>query len=42
MLLGIGGACIGSFRESSLGLGGFSGFDLGSVVLAVGGARILL
>jgi uncharacterized membrane protein YeaQ/YmgE (transglycosylase-associated protein family) len=42
ILLGIAGAFVGGFLGSLLGLGSFTGFNLGSVVLAVGGALILL
>jgi uncharacterized membrane protein YeaQ/YmgE (transglycosylase-associated protein family) len=42
MLLGIAGAFVGGFLGSLLGLGGFTGFNLGSIALAVCGALILL
>lgn len=42
MLLGIAGAFVGGFIGSLLGLGSFTGFNVGSVVLAVGGALLLL
>ena len=42
ILLGIGGAFVGGFVGSLLGLGSFTGFNVGSVVLAVGGALLLL
>ncbi len=42
MLLGIGGAFVGGFIGSALGLGDFTGFNLGSIVLATGGALLLL
>ena len=42
ILLGIAGAFVGGFLGSLLGLGGFTGFNLGSVVLAVAGALLLL
>jgi len=42
ILLGIGGSVVGGFLGSLLGLGGVSGFNLGSLVLAVVGALGLL
>ena len=42
ILLGIGGAVIGGMLGSTLGLGGMSGFDVRSLMLAVGGAVVLL
>ena len=42
VLLGIGGAFVGGFIGSLLGLGSFTGFNLGSIVLATGGALLLL
>jgi uncharacterized membrane protein YeaQ/YmgE (transglycosylase-associated protein family) len=42
ILLGIGGAFVGGFLGSLLGLGGISGFNLGSLVLALAGALLLL
>ena len=42
MLLGIAGAFVGGFLGSLVGLGSVSGFNLGSLVLAVGGALLLL
>ena len=42
ILIGIAGAFFGGFIGSRLGLGDVSGFNLGSLVLAVGGALILL
>ena len=41
-LLGIGGALLGGFIATQLGFGTISGFDLRSVVIAVGGAILLL
>jgi uncharacterized membrane protein YeaQ/YmgE (transglycosylase-associated protein family) len=41
-LLGIAGAFVGGFVGSLLGLGGFTGFNLGSIVLATGGALLIL
>lgn len=42
ILLGIGGAFVGGFIGSVLGLGTVTGFNLGSLLLAVGGALLLL
>ena len=42
ILIGIAGAFVGGFIGSLVGLGGVSGFNLGSIALAVGGALILL
>ena len=42
MLLGIAGAFVGGFLGSALGFGGISGFNLGSLALAVVGAVLLL
>ncbi len=42
ILLGIGGAIIGGFIASLLGLGTFSRFNLWSLLVAVGGALLLL
>jgi uncharacterized membrane protein YeaQ/YmgE (transglycosylase-associated protein family) len=42
ILLGIGGAFIGGFIGSFLGLGTVTGFNVGSFLLAVGGAILLL
>jgi uncharacterized membrane protein YeaQ/YmgE (transglycosylase-associated protein family) len=42
ILLGIAGAFVGGFLGSLLGLGSFTGFTLGSFLLAVGGALVLL
>jgi uncharacterized membrane protein YeaQ/YmgE (transglycosylase-associated protein family) len=42
ILLGIGGAFVGGIIGSVLGLGGVSGFNLGSLVLALAGALLLL
>ena len=41
-LIGIAGAFVGGFVGSLLGLGSISGFNLMSLVLAVGGALALL
>ncbi len=42
ILLGIGGAFVGGFIATQLGLGSFGGFDVRSFLMAVGGAMILL
>lgn len=42
ILLGVAGALVGGFIGQALGLGGVSGFNLGSMVLAVLGAILLL
>ena len=42
ILIGIAGALIGGFLGSFVGLGSVTGFDVGSLALAVGGALLLL
>ncbi len=42
MLIGIAGAFVGGSIASFLGLGTFGGFNVGSMVVAIGGALILL
>jgi uncharacterized membrane protein YeaQ/YmgE (transglycosylase-associated protein family) len=42
ILLGIAGSFVGGFIGSLLGLGTVTGFNLGSLLLAIGGAVILL
>ncbi|MDY0312750.1 MAG: GlsB/YeaQ/YmgE family stress response membrane protein [Desulfobacterales bacterium] len=42
MLIGIAGAFIGGFIGSFLGFGPVTGFNLGSIVIATGGAVLLL
>ena len=42
ILIGIAGAFVGGFIGTLVGLGSVSGFDLVSLVLAIGGALILL
>jgi uncharacterized membrane protein YeaQ/YmgE (transglycosylase-associated protein family) len=42
MLLGVAGAFVGGFIGSFLGLGTVTGFNLGSLALATGGALLLL
>ncbi len=41
-MLGIAGAVVGGFIASALGMGDFSGFNLGSLVIAVLGSLLLL
>lgn len=42
ILLGIAGAFVGGFIGSFLGLGSVTGFNIGSFLLAIGGALLLL
>ena len=42
ILIGIAGAFVGGFLGSFLGLGPITGFNLGSILLATGGAILLL
>jgi uncharacterized membrane protein YeaQ/YmgE (transglycosylase-associated protein family) len=42
ILIGIAGAFVGGFVGARMGLGTVSGFNLGSLALATGGALILL
>ncbi len=42
ILLGIAGAFVGGFLGTQLGIGDVSGFNLGSLALATGGALLLL
>ena len=42
ILLGIGGAFVGGYVGSFLGLGSVTGFNLGSLLLAVGWAVLIL
>jgi len=42
ILLGIAGAFVGGFIGSAIGFGSITGFDLRSLLLAVGGAVLLL
>jgi uncharacterized membrane protein YeaQ/YmgE (transglycosylase-associated protein family) len=42
MLLGIGGALFGGMLAAALGFGGMSGFDIRSLMIAIGGALVLL
>ena len=42
ILIGIAGAFVGGFVGSLLGLGKVTGFDIGSFLIATGGAILLL
>ncbi|MBW2243467.1 MAG: GlsB/YeaQ/YmgE family stress response membrane protein [Deltaproteobacteria bacterium] len=42
ILIGIAGAFVGGFLGTQLGLGDVTGFNLGSLALATGGALLLL
>ena len=42
VLIGIAGAVVGGFIASRLGLGSVTGFNLGSLAIAVGGSLLLL
>jgi len=42
IILGMVGAFVGGFIASSLGFGSVTGFDIRSLVIAVGGAVLLL
>jgi uncharacterized membrane protein YeaQ/YmgE (transglycosylase-associated protein family) len=42
ILIGIAGAFVGGFIGSFLGLGKVTGFNVGSILLAIGGAALLL
>lgn len=42
IFLGIGGAFVGGFIAQSLGIGNFTGFNAGSILIATGGAVALL
>ncbi|CAN5182741.1 GlsB/YeaQ/YmgE family stress response membrane protein [soil metagenome] len=42
ILLGIAGALVGGFVASALGLGSVNEFDIGSILIAIVGAIILL
>lgn len=42
MLLGVGGAWVGGFLGSMLGVGSITGFNIWSMVLAVGGALLIM
>lgn len=42
ILLGIADAFVGGFIASSMGVGSYTGFNLGSILVATGGAVLLL
>lgn len=42
ILLGIAGAFVGGAIASAIGLGSFTGFNIGSILIAVLGAMLLL
>lgn len=42
LLLGVAGAVVGGFVATQLGFGGISGFDLRSLLVAIGGSVLLL
>jgi len=42
IVIGIAGALVGGYLATLLGLGAVTGFNLGSLVIAVGGAILLL
>jgi uncharacterized membrane protein YeaQ/YmgE (transglycosylase-associated protein family) len=42
ILLGIGGGLLGGYLGTLLGLGSVSGFDLKSILIATGGAVLIL
>lgn len=42
MVIGIVGALLGGFIGAAIGFGGVTGFNLGSFLIAVGGAVLLL
>ena len=42
ILLGVAGAFVGGFIGTTVGMGSVSGFNLGSLALAVGGALLIL
>ena len=42
MLIGIAGALVGGFIAGLLGLGSVSGFNIPSLLIAIGGALLLL
>lgn len=42
ILIGIAGAFVGGFIASSMGLGTVSGLDIRSLLIAIGGAIVLL
>ena len=42
ILIGIVGAVVGGYLATALGLGSVTGFNLGSILVAIGGSLILL
>ena len=42
ILIGMAGALIGGFIASAIGLGTVTGFNIGSLVIALGGSLLLL
>lgn len=42
VLLGVGGAIVGGMIGTALGYGGMTGFDIRSLLIAIGGAMLLL
>lgn len=42
ILIGIAGALLGGFIGNAIGLGGVSGFNIGSFLIAIGGSLLLL
>ncbi|MFT6205955.1 MAG: putative membrane protein YeaQ/YmgE (transglycosylase-associated protein family) [Spirosomataceae bacterium] len=42
IILGIVGAIVGGFISSALGLGAVTGFNIGSILVATGGAVLVL
>jgi uncharacterized membrane protein YeaQ/YmgE (transglycosylase-associated protein family) len=42
ILLGIGGAVVGGFVATTFGYGDMAGFDIRSLLVAIGGAMLLL
>ena len=42
ILIGIAGAIVGGLIASAIGLGDVSGFNLGTLLIAIGGAILLL
>jgi uncharacterized membrane protein YeaQ/YmgE (transglycosylase-associated protein family) len=41
-IIGILGAMVGGFISTKIGLGSFTGFNIASIAIAVGGAMLLL
>lgn len=42
ILIGIAGAFVGGFISSALGFGSVTGFNMGSILVSIGGAVLLL